>query len=317
MTLDNIIEEIKKAETIVLLTHESPDGDAIGSTLALYIALKEFGKNVDIIMPEYSETYQFLPHIEDVKKESEIQHYDLAISLDCGDIKRLNGFAKYFEEAKTTINIDHHSGNTMFADYNFVEPASPACAQTLIVVLEYLGISITKEIGTCLLTGIITDTGGFKYPGITPETFEFVAELLKKGVNVSSVYRKALQIISRSKFELSRLAINRIEFLEDGKITFMYVTREDEESVHASIGDHEGIVEKGRDIEGVEVSIFLREMEEGYKVSLRSNDTVNVADVCLMFGGGGHVRAAGCTLKYPFEQAKEKIIAKVKEHMKF
>ena len=106
MTLDSMVEEIKKAETIVLLTHESPDGDAIGSTLALYIALKGMGKNVDFIMPEYSSTYQFLPQIEEVKKESKQEHYDLAISLDCGDIKRLNGFSKYFEEAKTTINID-------------------------------------------------------------------------------------------------------------------------------------------------------------------------------------------------------------------
>ena len=182
MTLDNIIEEINNASSIVILTHENPDGDAIGSSLALYNGLKQLEKNADVIIPEYSNTYKFLPNASDIKKEGNADSYDLAIALDCGDIKRLNGFAKYFEDANTKISIDHHSANTMFADYNFVNPAAPACCQILITVLEALGVTINKEIGTCLLTGIITDTGGFKYSGVTAETFEFTAELLNKGI---------------------------------------------------------------------------------------------------------------------------------------
>lgn len=313
MTLDNIKEEIGKANSIVLLTHENPDGDAMGSSLAMYAALKELNKNVDVIIPEYSKTYEFLPGIEEIKQEGKEEQYDLAIALDCADIKRLNGFAKYFENAKVKISIDHHGMNTMFGDYNYVDPAAPACCQILVVILEYLKIDITKEIGTCLLTGIITDTGGFKYPGVTAETFEFAAWLLTSGVNVSNIYKKVLQVKTKASFELSKLATNRLEFLEDGKISFTYITKADEESVGAKTGDHEGLVEIGRDIEGVEVSIFIREAEKGFKVSLRSNEYVNVSDVCLMFGGGGHRRAAGCSMQGTLEQVKNKLVNEVKK----
>lgn len=316
MTLDNIIEEIDKAKSIVILTHEMPDGDAIGSSLALYNGLKQIGKEADVIIPEYSKVFEFLPNSSEIKKEGKQEKYDLAIALDCGDIKRLNGFANYFEDANVKVSIDHHSANTMFADYNFVNPTAPACAQILIIVLEALGVKIDKEIGTCLLTGIITDTGGFKYQGVSAETFEFVAELLNRGVNVSSIYKRVLQSLSKPSFELRRKAINRLEFLENGRITFTYITKKDEEEVGAATNDHDGIVEMGRDIEGVEVSIFLREKDDGYKISLRSNEYVNVSDICLIFSGGGHIRAAGGSINLPFEQAKEKIVEECKKHLR-
>lgn len=311
-TLDNILEEINKAETIVILTHENPDGDAIGTGLALYNALKDYGKNPDIIIPEYPRTFDFLPGVDEIKKESNIEKYDLAISVDCATIKMLNGFANYFENAKVKVSIDHHSTNTMFGDLNYVSPDAPACAQILLVVLEYFKMEITKDIGTCILTGIITDTGGFKYATVTSETFEFVAWLLNKGINVSKIYRKVLQVKTKANFELTRMAMERLEFFEDGKVAFTYITKEDEEKVNAETGDHEGIVEVGRDIEGVEVSIFLRETDKGCKVSMRSNEYVNVSDVCILLGGGGHVHAAGATMQCGLDQAKEKVLRQVK-----
>lgn len=316
MTIDSIIDEIKSAESIVILTHENPDGDAIGSALAMYNSLKQIEKNVDIIIPEFPAIFKFLPLSEEIKTEGKNNCYDLAIALDCGDIKRLNGFSKYFEDANVKISIDHHSANTMFADYNFVNPAAPACSQILVSILPEIGVEIDKKIGTCLLTGIITDTGGFKYSGVTAETFEFAAELLNKGVNVSEIYKRVLQTLSKSSFELRRRAMNRLEFFEDGKIAFSYITKKDEEEVNYFNNDHDGIVEIGRDIEGVEISILLREKEEGYKISLRSNEYVNVSDICLMFSGGGHIRAAGGSINLPFEQAKEKIIEECKKHLK-
>ena len=190
MTLDNILEEIKKAETIVILTHETPDGDAVGSSLAMKIALKQLGKNADVIIPKYSRAFAFLPEAKEIKTESALKKYDLAISVDCADLKRLAAGAEYFETAKMKIQIDHHSINTMFADYNFVNPVAPACCEVLLAMIEYFGLEITQEIGTCIITGIITDTGGFQYDGVTAETFEFAAELLQKGVNISKVYQK-------------------------------------------------------------------------------------------------------------------------------
>lgn len=316
MTLDSIKEEILNAKDIVILTHEMPDGDAVGSSLAVYNGLKQLGKKADLIIPEYPKNFSFLPGASEIKKEGKQTSYDLAIVLDCSDEKRLNGFVNYFEQANKTINIDHHGVNTMFADLNFVNPVAPACAQILVTVLEFLGVEIEKNIGTCLVAGIITDTGGFKYQGVTAETFEFAASLLNKGVNISEVYRKVFQVITKEAFNLRKTAIDRLEFFENGKISFTYTTREDEEKIKTSTGDHEGIVELGRDIEGVEVSIYLREIENGYKASLRSTDYLNVADICLLFGGGGHAKAAGCNLQMPLDQAKEKIISKVKEFLK-
>ena len=317
MTLDDIKVQIDKANSIVILTHENPDGDAMGCALAMYNALKQLEKDVDVIVPEFSRCFEFLPGIPEIKKEGR-KEYDLAIAVDCADTKRLNGFVDYFDDAKVTVQIDHHGVNTMFADYNYVDPVAPACAQILVKVLPYWNVEITKDIGTCLLTGIITDTGGFKYSGVTSETFEFAAWLLQKGVNVSNVYKNVLQTVTRSSFELNRIARNRIEFFEDGKIAFTYITCEDEEIVNSETGDYEGIVDIGRDVEGVEVSIFLRELKKGgYKVSLRSNDYVNVSDICLMFGGGGHIKAAGCTITNgTLEQIRDKLIAQTKMYLK-
>lgn len=316
MTLEHILEEIKKAKRIVILTHENPDGDAVGSSLAMYIALKEMGKEPDIIIPELPKVFNFLPEVENIKKEGTKDPYDLAIALDCATIKMLNGWANYFEDAKSKVTIDHHGTNTMYGDYNYVNPDAPACAQTLISIIQYFGVDIDKKIGTCLLTGIITDTGGFQYQSTTPETFEFAAELLQTGVNVSDIYKRVMNTKTKANFELRKRAIDRMEFYEDGKIALTYITKQDEEEAGAETGDYEGIVEEGRAIEGVEVSIFLRETAKGFKASLRSNYYVNVSDVCLMFGGGGHIHAAGCTISQSLEQVKEKILNQVKIYIK-
>ena len=317
MTLDNILEEIKKAKTIAILTHENPDGDAVGSSLAMYAALKQLGKEeVDVIIPEYPRTYRFLPNVDKVKTEGKTENYDLAIAVDAATIKMLNGWANYFESAKSKIVIDHHGTNTMYGDLNYVNPDSPACTQILLTIFEYFGIEITEEIGKCIITGIITDTGGFQYQATRPETFEFAARLLRNGINISDIYKKSMNTKTRANFELRKRAIDRMEFLEDGKISFTYITKKDIEEVGATNDDHEGIVDEGRSIEGVEVSIFLRETEKGFKASLRSNEYVNVSDVCLIFGGGGHIHAAGCTMTMSVEQAKEKLINQIKLQLK-
>ena len=173
--------------------------------------------------------------------------------------------------------------------------------------------------GTCILTGIITDTGGFRYSGVTPETFEFTAELLEKGVNVSDIYKRVLETKTKANFELMRRTIDRMEFLEDGKVTFTYITNKDLEEVNAGIGDHEGLVEIGRDVEGVEVSVFIRQKDDDentYKISMRSNDYVNVSDICMMFGGGGHEKAAGAIAQGNVEQVKQKVMKEIKKVLK-
>lgn len=316
-TLDKIYEKINNANSIVILAHENPDGDAVGTSLALYNALKQSGKtNVDIIIPECPKTFLFLPGANEIKKESNIEDYDLAIAIDCATSKMLNGWAKYFENATTTIVIDHHGTNTMYGDYNFVNPDAPACSEVMIVALNHFNMEINKDIGTCLLVGIITDTAGFKYQGVTAETFEFVAELLNKGVNVSDTYRKVLQVKTKSAFELARIANNRLELLDEGKIAYTYVTAEDLQKVNAVYGDHEGIVDVGRDIEGVEVSVFVRANGTNkYKVSLRSNEKVDVDEIALLFGGGGHPKAAAFSSTESLETIKNQVLNEVRHYL--
>ncbi len=317
MTLDEIIKEIEEAKKIVILTHESPDGDAIGSSLAVKLVLEKMEKKADVIIPEYPRMYKFLPNAEKIKTESDIKKYDLAISIDCAVLKRL-AQKEYFENAKKTIVIDHHGSNNMYGDINYVNPVSPACAEVLAGMFQYYGFEINKEIGTCLMTGIITDTGGFRHQGINPETFEFTAELIRKGVNIPDIYKRTLRTMTKANFLLAQRVMDRMEILEDGKVTFTYITSKDEEEVNAEPGDHEGLVEIGRDIEGVEVSIFIRQKEnqEAYKASLRSGNYVNVSDICLMFGGGGHQRAAGALIQGNIEQVKEKILREVRKALK-
>lgn len=315
MTLDNILEEIKLANSIIILTHETPDGDAIGSSLAMKLALKALGKNSEVIIKEFPRTFEFLPGAKEVKLKSDIEKYDLAISLDCADLKRLVG-KEYFEEAKKGIVIDHHGSNTMYGDINFVNPVAPACCEILVGMFEYFNINIDIDIGSCILTGIITDTGGFKYSSVTAETFEFTAELLRKGVNVSDIYKRVLETKTKSNFELMRRTMNRLELLEEGKVAFTYMNLKDEEEVHSEAGDHEGIVENGRSIEGVKISIFIRQKDENfYKVSMRSNGNINVSEICYAFGGGGHPNAAGALIQGTQEQVKEKIMKEVKKHL--
>ena len=297
MTLDDILVEINQAEKIVVMAHETPDGDAIGSMLAMYLALKKLAKEVDVIAREFPRTFSFLPGAKEVKANTDVEKYDLAISLDCADLKRLVG-REYFEKAKRTIVIDHHSTNMMYGDLNFVNPVSPACCEILAGMLEYFDIAIDAEIGSCIVTGIITDTGGFKYSSVTPETFEFTAELLRKGVNVSDIYQRVLETRTKANFELLRRATNRLELLENGKIAFTYIGKKDEEEVNAEPGDHEGIVEHGRSIEGVEVSVFIREKEENlYKVSMRAGNSsnINVSDICYIFGRWRTSKSCRCS----------------------
>ena len=317
MTLDEILKQIQKAEKIVILTHESPDGDAVGSSLAMKLIVEKLEKTADVIIPEYSRLFNFLPSAEAIMTDSEIKNYDLAISVDCATLKRM-AKKEYFENAKTTIVIDHHGSNTMYGDLNYVNPASPACCEVIAGMLKYYEIDITKDIGTCLMTGIITDTGGFRHVGITPETFEFTADLIRLGVDVPDIYKRTLNTKTRANFELSKKVMDRMEILEDGKVTFTYMNKKDEEEVGAEPGDHEGLVEIGRDIEGVEVSIFIRqkENEEAYKISMRSGNKVNVSDICFLFGGGGHPRAAGALIQGNVEQVKEKLMKEVRKALK-
>ncbi len=311
VVFDNIISSIESAKRVLILTHESPDGDAVGSSLGMYIALRGLKKDVDVVIDEYSWVFNFLPYIDEVKREASGE-YDLVIVLDCATRKRLYDPSGIVDKSRLVISIDHHASNNYFADYNYVEGNSPAASQVIIKVLKRLGVSLTKEICECLIAGIITDTGGFRFSTVNDDTFEFAAKILDLGVNISDIYIRVFQTKSKAQFRLGQIANSRLELLYKDKIAFTYITLADEKKCKALKGDHEGIVNVGQSIEGVEVSVFLHECDKGFKVSLRSNNSIDVARIAELFGGGGHVNASGCLIEDSLDNVKNMVIKEVK-----
>lgn len=314
--LNQIKEKINAAKNILILTHENPDGDAIGSTLALYNALKKIGKKVTVLMREVNPTYSYLPGFNEIKNDIEnINEYDLCIALDSSDLERLYIYKKYFEIIEDTIVIDHHITNQNFGDINYVNAVASSTCQNLIVVFATLDIAINKDIAECLYTGILTDTGAFRY-NVSPETFEFVALLLEAGIDFAKIYRLTFDTTTEKRTRILGRALSRLELLEDGKIAYTYVTDEDKKEFECDDMDCESIVNHGRNIENVEVSVFIKERENTYKVSMRSNEYVDVSIIATKFAGGGHLRASGFESAMAMEQLKQAVINEVKKQLK-
>ena len=309
---NKILEELKKANNIAILTHESPDGDAVGSVLAMYLALEQLGIKADPIITTYPKMFKELDRITDIKQLPE-KHYDLIVVLDCANRKRISHEA-LLDTATITINIDHHATNTEFATYNIVERGGPACCLTIVDIFKEWNVSIGKTIGQALATGIITDTGGFRFNNIS-KTYRFIADMLDIGVDVTSLYYKILTVNTKEQFELKKIAQERLEFYHNNQIAFTYINEEDDKKLGTTTGDHEGIVDIGKNIEGVEVSIFYRFQDDRYRVSLRSNEYVDVSEIATIFGGGGHTKASGFTTTLSLEESKKQVIEEIEKRL--
>lgn len=314
--LESIKEKIDESNSIVILTHEHPDGDAVGSSLAFMHALKKIGKNVDVIIPGVHQMYSVLPGFEKIKEScNEDFNYDLCIALDSSDLERLHVCRNIFEKTKNTIVVDHHITNQNFGDVNYVNAVASSTCQNLLVVFAYMDIAISKDIASCIYAGILTDTGGFRY-NVQTETFEFVSMLLETGIDNAKIYRNLFDLTTLPRTKLLGRALERLEVLCDGKVAFAYITKQDEEECGTTDGDQEGIVNYGRNIEGVEVSIFVRELEDKRKVSLRSNEYLDVSLIATKYGGGGHMKAAGIGTDMSLELIKQTLIAEVEKQLK-
>lgn len=303
--MKEIFELIDTSNSVLLLTHENPDGDAIGSVMAFYSWLKKVKKDVTVVMPEIPYTFYFLKDINLVNKCSS-REYDLAIVVDCASVNRIGQENNEFERCKKSIVIDHHVSNTMFGTINYVNNIAPSCAQVIYYLFKDGNVQLTKEIGEDLLVGSITDTNGFSNDNVNKETFLMTAELMALGINVHELYYNLLLKKSKAQHELMKMAIQRLEFYGNGRVVFSYISHEDMENVGAKKGDHEGLVDIGRNISGVDISIFMRE-DNGYNVSFRSNG-FDVSRIALKFGGGGHTVAAGAKINMSFKEAKEALI---------
>ena len=304
--MNDMLDLINDSNNILILTHENPDGDAIGSAMGCYEYLSSIGKSTDIVIPDFPPVFNFLPRVDEIITQSN-KNYDLAIVVDCSNIERIGQNNKEIEKCKKIMVIDHHLSNTMYGNINYVEEKTASCAQIIYYLFKQWKIDINMNMGLYLMTGSITDTCGFRNGNVDKNTFLMAADLADIGVNIHNIYYLTLLKKNQAQYQLMRMALDRLEILADGKIAFSYVSKEDMENVGAVKGDHEGLVEFGRNIDGVEVSIFMRE-DNGYNVSLRSSGRINVENIAHRFGGGGHKMAAGVKIKKDFKETKKMLI---------
>lgn len=317
MVASDIVKLLKKNSKIALIAHIMPDGDTLGSTLALGLALKQDNKDVICLCADpVPPSYIFLPGADLINrpdKIADIANIAVAVAIDSSDRERLGICDDVFAKASHTINIDHHISNKNFAEYNMVDTTAAATAELIYQLLKLAGVTINKEIATCLYTGIVTDTGRFSYDNTTSITHEIAGDLINCGVNTSWVNDEIFNKIPLKKAHLLAKALETIKVCENGAVAFMRVDLSMLEAVKADDVDCDGFVNYARDIDTAEVGLLFKEMKDGHvKVSLRSKNYVDVNAIAAKFGGGGHKRAAGCTLKASMDDAIEMVLNEVK-----
>ena len=285
--------------TVALGGHIRPDGDCVGSCMGMYLYLTEHFPElaVDVYLEPIASCYKRISQTSVIKSEiHENDIYDLFICLDCGDISRLGFSAPLFKNARNTACIDHHISNDAFADVNYIVPEASSTSELVYHLIETDKIS--KECAEALYMGIAHDTGVFQYSCTSPETMEAAAELMRKGIDGNEIIDKTYYEKSYVQTQILGKALLESELILDKKCIVSWITRKDMEFFGAVPSDLDGIVSILRETEGTEAAMFLYELEPRvYKVSLRSKGLVNVSAIAKYFGGGGHVRAAGVTMR--------------------
>lgn len=304
-TLEEIAALLLAQDKLVLCPHVSPDGDALGSTLALKMALEKAGKKVTVMVDDdVPKAFGFLPQIDCFVKpaDDEVLEADLLVVLDASSLDRIGKVAQAVK-AKAVANIDHHISNTQFADYLYLNTEAAATAEILCNLVEKLGITPDKDLATCLYTGIYTDCGSFRYANTTPGTMRAAAKLLEYGARPNEI-SDALGTNTRANIEMLGKVLQTLAFYNDGKISTLEINSD----LYDKDVNTDNFISFARYIEGVDVAVLFKAVEPAVtRVSMRSQDT-DVAAIALSFGGGGHVRAAGCTVELPLEQAKTKVL---------
>ena len=316
--IENIIDYINRSNDFIVTSHISPDGDNIGSTLSMYNSLKKLKKNVYYVLDDTPpKNLEFLLKDVNILKSNEfnIDKFNI-ISLDCGDRKRICLSDEIKDKAQKIICIDHHASNDKYGDLNYIDTnASSTCELVYNVLVAYnkkYNIDLIDEnIATFLYTGLVTDTGNFMYSNTHPTSFDMAKNLLLKGAKKESIIQNIFQSNSANYYKLLGEALNTLDIINN-KVACISITKEMLKRNIISFNDVDGITSYTRDIEGVEVGILLKEKKDNeIKVSLRSKSYVDVSKIAQSFGGGGHIKAAGCTIYDSIENAKKKIIESV------
>ena len=294
-----LTDALNGKKNVVILGHVNPDGDCVGSCLGMYNYLTENFEDLDVTVYLHtrSKKFEYIKGYTDVCTEFDPdQKYDLCITLDASDVKRLGDFAPYLETADYSLCIDHHVTNAGMANVNVVDADASSCCEVLYGLLESQKIS--KEVAECLYTGIIHDTGVFKYSNTSRKTMEIVGRLIEFGIDFPRIIDESFFMKSYGQSKLHGCALLNSKRIMDDRCIYTVVTQDQLKEFGCTVKATDGIVDQLRVIDGVEVVILLYETgnPSEYKVSLRTNSEVDLARIAAVFGGGGHVKAAGCTV---------------------
>ncbi len=321
--IKKIQDLIEQSKSILITSHENPDGDALGSTLSLGLGLHKIGKEITLYNKDgVPEMLEFLPHSENIVKSlnSVSGPFDIAFAVDCTATSRAGvEFEEYAksENCKNVVIIDHHQTTGSDANIHLLDEGASSTGILIYAILKALDIELDKDIAENIYTTIVSDTGSFSYSNTNSDTLRIAAELVDIGVEPSKISQAIYENEPLRKLELYKLAIPTLEITEDETIASIYVDKKMFNETDTTRQDTEGLVNIPRSIKGVYVAMLFRqegqESDPEWKVSLRSKGRVNVAKIAEGFGGGGHARAAGCSLKGSIQEVKSRVISSVKE----
>lgn len=317
MKVNQLDSIIKKSKNILLLSHINPDGDTLGSMCAMYLLIKENYKKEPTMaaVSDIPTTYLFLSGIEKVTSLSNLdlsREYDLVINLDIAALDRCANAQVLFNKAKYTVNIDHHETNTGYANMNIVEPEASATGEILFEIAKDMNWKISKDCAICLYTAILTDTGSFRFANTTPKTMQCAGELIAYGIDNSDIYQKCYESNSKDMVLFQSYSISKAKFLNNNKIAYTVVYKKDLEKFNYNGEDFtDGLTEKLRAIKTTEIAFVIKELNHNMsKVSMRSKN-YNIAQICKVFGGGGHKLAAGAVIKTNVKNAVKQILEEI------
>ncbi|HVC48274.1 MAG TPA: bifunctional oligoribonuclease/PAP phosphatase NrnA [Terracidiphilus sp.] len=303
-----ILELLRQGERFLVCSHSRPDGDAVGSVLAMGMLLKALGKRVDMVTADrLPAVYRNLPQAAEIRTALRVQGpYDAAILLECDgmDRARLRGLEKFF-----IVNIDHHATGSEWGNLNWIDRDAASVGELVHRLIRAANISLTPQMATCLYVTVLTDTGGFCYGSTRAETFALAQQLVEAGADPLRIAQEIYFSMPPAKLQLLGAALGNLHL--EGSLAWLWIRHEDMVRFAAAEEDCEGIVNYALSIQGVDAAVFLRELPENHiRLSLRGKGRVNVAAIAESLGGGGHESAAGCTLDGPLDRARDEILAR-------
>lgn len=317
--MEKIIRQLRQSDRILIVSHVNPDGDAVASLVAVSLALEKWGKRTTM----YNESpipavYRFLPAADRIHRRIERpSDYDALVILDCSSMDRIGSLAAESGRFPCTINIDHHLSNTGYGDLCHIDTAACSTSEIVHRMIREIGVSPDREIATAIYTGILTDTGSFRFANTNRKAFSVCLEMIDNGVDPYTVAQHVYGTYSIGRIKLLNLALDSIEITEDGKLSFMMLTRDMLEETGTQPEDVDGMINYAKSIKDVKVAVLIQERtgndsehdKNRFYVSLRSDGSVDVAALASAFGGGGHHRAAGFSAESSLADLKDGILA--------